>query len=259
MKYRKFITSLCEGAGAIQMKYLHKAHRITVKKGAGIVTEADKGSEKFILKKIFRNYPNSSIITEESGEFQKDSDLCWIIDPLDGTSNYAHGFPWFCVSIGLQKDRKEIAGAVYNPVSREMFYAEAGKGAYLGNKRIRVSRTSQMQSALVGTGFYYSKGRELREEMEIFRAMNQLALGVRRPGAAALDLAHVACGRYDGFWERRLSSWDVAAGFLLVKEAGGSISNYNGKSTDVFEGSLIASNGHLHRRMVSVIKKAISR
>lgn len=259
MKYERFLRSLCDGSGRILLKYLEKTHRIEKKRGAGIVTEADKGSEAFLLKNIFRKFPKSSIITEESGEFKNSPEFLWIIDPLDGTTNYAHGFPWFCVSIGLHVEGKETAGAILNPVTKEFFYAEAGKGAYRNGKRLKVSRVKNIGDSLLGTGFYYSKDWLLKKEMAIFTVMNQYALGVRRPGAAALDLAYVASGRYDGFWEKRLSAWDVAAGMLMVKEAGGKITNYSGKETDMYAGELVASNGHLHRRMVSLISKSAKR
>jgi myo-inositol-1(or 4)-monophosphatase len=252
-KWKPFMEQLALGAGAILLKYFNKPHRIERKRNAGIVTEADKAAEAFLLKKIFRNFSDSSIITEESGEFHRSSSLTWVLDPLDGTTNYAHGFPWFCVSIGLYEAGKPIAGMIYQPLMRELFYAEAGKGADLNGKRIRVSKVSRMNDSLLGTGFYYSKGSDLQKEMKIFSRFNEHALGVRRPGSAAMDLAYVACGRYDGFWERRLSSWDVAAGFLLVTEAGGTVSNYKGGPTTLFEGEALASNGRLHGRLVKII------
>jgi len=257
MKYQKILTELCQGSGAILLKYFEKTHKIEKKRGAGIVTEADKASEAYLMKNIFRSFPNSSIITEESGEFKNSGEMTWILDPLDGTTNYAHGFPWFCVSVGLHVNGKAAAGGILNPVTKEFFFAEKGKGTFKNGKRLRVSKVKNIADSLLGTGFYYSKDRELKEEMEIFTAMNQYALGVRRPGSAALDLAYVASGRYDGFWERRLSSWDVAAGILMVEEAGGKVSGYGGQPTDIFAGELVASNGHLHRRIVSIIGKAL--
>lgn len=252
--WKKFLCALADETGDILLKHFRRIRHVERKPGAGIVTEADKRAEKHILGRIFRNFPESSIITEESGEFRRSDELCWIIDPLDGTSNYAHGFPWFCVSVGLQVNGELTAGVVYHPTLGEMFYAERGKGAWLGDRRIRVSGTRQLSDALLGTGFYYARGRKLAEEIELFRRMNQLCLGVRRPGAAALDLAYVACGRYDGFWERGLSPWDVAAGVLLVEEAGGRVSRYDGKPTTLFEREMLASNGILHRKLTNVLQ-----
>ncbi len=249
-----FISKLADGAGDILMKYFYKTHRITRKPNAGIVTEADKAAEAFLMKNIFRSFPNSSIITEESGEFLGEHAYTWVLDPLDGTTNYAHGFPWFCVSIGLYEGNRPLAGMIWNPFTKEKFSAEVGKGAHLNGKRIRVSNTNRMADALVGTGFYYMKGTELKREMGIFTRMNERALGVRRPGSAALDLAYVACGRYDGFWEKCLSPWDVAAGFLIVTEAGGTISGYSGKPTDIHAGEVVASNKILHPSLIRIIK-----
>jgi myo-inositol-1(or 4)-monophosphatase len=249
----QFTKKIAVEAGEVLLKYFGKAHRVRWKKNAGIVTEADEAAENLLMKNILRAYPSSSIITEESGEHLKGGELSWIMDPLDGTSNYAHHFPWFCVSIAVQREGVTSAGVVYQPVTRELFWAQKGKGSFLGDKRIKVSPCRRMKESLLGTGFYYFKGRGLTREIETFRKMNQLALAVRRPGSAALDLACVASGRYDGFWERGLSSWDVAAGFLLVEEAGGKITNYSGKSTTIFDKEVLASNGLLHRQMVKVI------
>lgn len=248
-----FVRSLATEAGAILMRHFNRSHQVTCKRGAGIVTEADKAAERFLVRNIFRKFPNSSIITEESGEFRRSSSLCWVIDPLDGTSNYAHGFPWFCVSIGLYEEERPVAGVVYHPVNREMFFAETGCGAWLNEKRIYVSGNRRLERALLGTGFYYARGEKLRREMELFRRMNEVALGVRRPGAAALDLAYVACGRYDGFWERGLSPWDVAAGLILVAEAGGKFSNFKGLKTTIFDREILATNGRLHSKMIKVL------
>ncbi len=246
-----FLEKTARGAGEILMAHFGKTHRIKEKRGAGIVTEADTRAEKFILKNISRNFPKSSIITEESGKFSGHDDLCWVIDPLDGTTNFAANFPWFCVSSGVYEKGVPRAGVVYQPVTKEMFTAEKGKGATLNGKRIHVSRTRKIRESLLGTGFYYSRGTRLRRELVYFRKLNEVARGVRRPGAAAIDLAFVACGRYDGFWERGLSPWDVAAGMLLVSEAGGKLSDYKGKDATLFGYELVASNGHIHNAMTN--------
>lgn len=251
----KFLSQLAKGAGDVLMKYFNKKHKVEVKPDAGIVTEADKAAEAYLIKTILRKFPKSSIITEETGEYPGESGLLWITDPLDGTSNYAHGFPWFCVSIGVYLHGKPKAGVIYQPFTRELFYAEKGKGAFLNGKRIHVSQTKSLNEALLGTGFYYSKSGPLKAEVEVFREMNEVALAVRRPGSAALDLACVASGRFDGFWERGLSSWDVAAGFLLVEEAGGKVTNYQGKTTTIFDKYCLASNGVIHKRMQSIVRK----
>lgn len=217
------------------------------------MTEADKAAEDCILQKVFKKFPQSSIITEESGEHHRSRDMVFIVDPLDGTTNYAHGFPWFCVSIGVLVEDKLTAGVIYNPVTKEMFFSEAGRGATLNGKAIRVSTTGEIRDALLGTGFYYSTGTQLREEIEIFGRVQDKALGVRRPGSAALDLAYVACGRYDGFWERGLSSWDIAAGLLLVREAGGRVSDYRGNEISPYDRQVVATNGRMHESILKLI------
>ncbi len=260
MKYpnERYLTQVAKGAGKILLKYLNKKHSVSIKADTSIVTEADKAAEKYILKKISTDFPNCSIISEESGEFVGREELVWLIDPLDGTSNYAHNFPWFSVSIGLWSHGKPLMGVVYHPVLDELFYAEKGKGAYLNGKRIRVSETKKLSEALLTTGFYYSRGATLAQEMKLFWKMNELALGVRRPGSAALDLAYVACGRFDAFWERGLSVWDVAAGYLLVEEAGGKLTDYKGKPATLAGAEVVATNKSLNGQIVS-ITKGISR
>lgn len=252
--HKKFMTEIAQGAGDILMKYLNKKHRIKYKPGAGIVTEADIFSEQFLLNNILRKYPRSSIITEETGEIPGDAEMLWVMDPLDGTSNYAHGFPWFCVSIGLLEYGVRTAGVIYHPVMREMFFAEKGRGAFLNGRKISVSKTKKMKDALLGTGFYYAKEETLAREMRIFSNMHRLTSTVRRPGSAALDLASVACGRFDGFWERGLSPWDVAAGFILVEEAGGKVTDYSGKEATIDGSEVVASNGSLHSTIMKVLK-----
>ncbi len=257
-KLMPFLAEIARGAGAIHMKFFRKKFKITEKPGAGVVTEADFQSEAYLLKKILKAFPESDVITEESGLHKKEgSRWKWIIDPLDGTSNFAHGFPWFCVSIGVERDGQLVAGAIYHPVLKELFLAEKGKGAYLhvGNKkeRMRVSKVAKLEHALLGTGFYYFKGVELDREVERFGRMSERAQAVRRPGAAALDMAYVACGRYEGFWERGLSAWDVAAGFVLIQEAGGCVTDYEGKPVSVRDSEVLASNGHLHNALSQIL------
>lgn len=255
-KWEKTVHSLCNGAGKILLHYFGKAHRVKEKPGAGIVTEADPAAENYLVKQILRKFPESSIITEETGKYPGKSDLLWVIDPLDGTTNYAHGFPWFCVSIAVYQGTQALAGGIYHPILEEFYFAERGLGSFLNGKKIRVSRTAKFSQALLGTGFYYSKKKQLAEEMKIFHHMNELVQAVRRPGSAALDLACVAAGRFDGFWERGLSSWDVAAGLLLVEEAGGTCSNYNGGPTDLFSAEIVASNSRIHEELVKAIRSS---
>ena len=251
--FSRFMKSLAIDAGKILLKYFNKTHQIRVKPRAGIVTEADQSAEDFILRQILRKFPESSINTEESGEIHRERSLCWVIDPLDGTSNYAHGFPWFCVSIALYVEGEPKYGVIHQPITHELFFVELGKEVTLNEKPVVVSKTSRLRRSLLGTGFYYARGDTLRREMEIFSRMNEEVLGVRRPGSAALDLACVACGRFDGFWERGLAAWDVAAGFMMVEEAGGVITDYAGAEASIYSKEVIASNGRLHKKLVSIV------
>lgn len=250
---KKFLMETAEAAGDVLCRYFLKVKQIERKPNAGIVTEADKKAESVILKRVLKNFPKSSIVTEESGEFAG-GDLTWFIDPLDGTSNYAHGFPWFCVSIGVFVGDQPHAGVVYHPLTREMFFAETGKGAFVNGRRISVSKTENLEDALLGTGFYYSTGERLREEVEMFRRVQEKALGIRRPGSAALDLACVAAGRFDGFWERGLAPWDMAAGFVLVQEAGGRISRYNGGNARLQDAEVVATNPSIHGKVLELLQ-----
>lgn len=254
-KFTPFLTKIAEGAGAILLKYLNRPHKIEYKPGAGIVTEADKFAEQFLLKNILKQFPQCSILSEETGAIPGKPEMLWVIDPLDGTSNFAHGFPWFCVSIGLYVDGEARAGAIYNPVMKEMFTAEKKGGAFLNKKRIQVSKTKKISDALLGTGFYYAEETTLKREMKIFENMHRHTSTVRRPGSAALDLACVAKGRFDGFWERGLAPWDVAAGFLIVEEAGGVITDYAGQPTHMKGSEVVASNKTLHEPLVKILSQ----
>ena len=178
----------------------------------------------------------------------------WLIDPLDGTSNFAHGFPWFCVSIALEIRGEVKYGVIYQPVLDELFYCEKGKGAFLNSAPIKVSKMAKIADSLIATGFSYLRDEVLRRDVKRFLQVQQVALGVRRAGSAALDFANVACGRFAGFYEYGLSPWDVAAGFLLVKEAGGKLSNYEGAEASIYGKYVVASNGLVHDELLGTIK-----
>ena len=252
-EWNGFLRKLCDGAGALLMQKFRKLEHITKKGSLGLVTEADESSERYVIGEITARYPDAKIIAEESGVRAGTGELTFIIDPLDGTTNYAFGVPWFCVSIGVYHHKKALAGMIYHPVLQEYFYAEQGEGATLNGEPMRVSTRDLLSDALLGTGFYYSRGPTLTQEVDLFEKMNQVALGVRRSGSAALDLAYVACGRFDAFWERGLSSWDVAAGMLLITEAGGRVSDYRGAATDVFGKEVLATNALLHQECLRLL------
>ena len=251
---KELICRTAKEAGKILIEHFHHIKRIEIKKDAGIVTEVDLLSEEFIKKCLLEGLPGSALLSEECGEIPTSSDYKWIVDPLDGTSNYAHGFPWFCVTIGLEKKGEIIAGSIYNPVLDELFYAEKGKGATLNGKKINVSVTNRIEKSLIATGFFYQTGEELKESVKRFEKVQQVALGVRRAGSAALDLAYTACGRFDSFWEKGLRPWDKAAGELIVKEAGGIITDFKGGKFSLYSDETLATNGRLHEAMKDLLK-----
>ena len=218
-----------------------------------LVTDADRGAEQIIKDVIFGKYPDHRMLAEESGRSLQQSDYYWLVDPLDGTTNYSHGFPVYCVSIALLEKGEAIAGCIYNPILNECFTAVKGKGALLNGASIAVSGTTELGDSLLATGFPYDLRRSDDDNIKEFTAFAKRARAIRRAGSAALDLAYVACGRFDGFWEFKLSPWDLAAGLLMVTEAGGEATSYNGDRCDIFAGEAIVSNGLIHRQMIGTI------
>lgn len=243
-------------AGKIISDYFQGSFTVDNKEGINnLVTEVDKHSEKRIIEIIRKHYPTHSIISEEVGEMIQDSPYQWIIDPIDGTVNFAHGIPLCCVSIGLKHNEDLILGTVYNPMMNELFFAEKGKGAFLNEKPISVSTKSDFRKACLVTGFPYKWPDSKEHPIRVFERFIMEGLPVRRLGSAAIDLCWVACGRFDGFWEYNLSSWDVAAGYLIVQEAGGRITNFEGDPYSVFDKETLATNGHIHEEMLRLIRK----
>lgn len=229
---------------------------IELKGDKDLVTEVDRESERLIVEHLRSRFPGHDIVAEEGDYAQAGSSFRWIIDPVDGTTNYAHGFPWFCSSIGLQQNGELVAGVIYNPVYDELFTATKGGGAYLNGRRLSVSARSPLKNSLLGTGFPYDCASDPANNFANFIAFQKSARGIRRAGAAALDLACVAAGRLDGFWELKLKAWDVAAGVLLVREAGGVVTTFDGSSYDIFNGRIVASNGLIHDEMVAMLASA---
>lgn len=253
---KKVLMEAISEAGKIIHHYFNGSFIIGNKEGINnLVTEVDKHSETKIIEVIKNYYPAHSIISEEVGEMMQDSDYKWIIDPIDGTVNFAHGIPICCVSIGLMYQGELIMGAVYNPMMNELFFAEKGKGATLNDIPISVSKKSDFRKACLVTGFPYKWPEAAGEHpIKVFERVVLSGLPVRRLGSAAIDLCWVACGRFDGFWEYNLSSWDVAAGYLIVEEAGGRITNFAGDKYDVFDKETLATNSILHEDMLKLIK-----
>jgi myo-inositol-1(or 4)-monophosphatase len=232
--------------------------RVNEKPGEGLVTNADLEAERAAIKVLKSAFPDFGILTEESDGKAARSPGRWILDPLDGTTNYAHGLSTFCVSIAAEWDGEIVAGVIYHPVPGETYAAMQGKGAFVFQgkpgkstaRRLRVSSTRELGSAFLSTGFSSRKDRWLEKEIAVFERVSRKAGGVRRPGSAALDLANVARGTFDGFWERGLSAWDVAAGSLLIHEAGGKVTGFEGKALRLDGGEVLASNGLLHRALM---------
>ncbi len=241
-------------AGNILLEKFGKRIHISKKGEIDLVTEADLASEKFIIERIKTRYPLHAILAEESGDavLIGDGDWKWIIDPLDGTTNYAHGYPCFCVTIAVEYDGEIVIAVTYDPTRDELFAAERGDGASLNNKTISVSETDKLGDALLVTGFPYDISK--RDNFaEHFTDMLLKSRAVRRDGSAAIDLAYVACGRFDGFWEDGLNPWDMAAGVLLVEEAGGRVSYYDGSKFSIYRPPLCASNGSIHEDMLEIL------
>ena len=239
-------------AGAMLRAEFSRPKRISYKGEVDIVTESDRRSEAVIVGRLRERFPEHAIIAEEgSNSAAAGSRYCWHVDPLDGTTNFAHGYPCFAVSIGLTEDGDPIAGAIFNPIADELFTAARGEGAYLNGKPIRVSSVEKLAHSLVATGFPTHQ-RKRSANMEYYWEFTLRSHGVRRDGSAALDLCSVACGRFDAFWEFRLNSWDTAAGMLLVREAGGTVTDLSGRSYRPGGFDMLASNGRIHEEMRNI-------
>ena len=240
-------------SGQILLDHFEKKIEVREKPGAGLVTQVDIEAEQAAVAILKSALPEFGFLTEEAPPLPSQGPGRWIIDPLDGTTNYVHGFPMFCVSIAAEWEGKIIAGVIYHPVLKDTYVALKGKGAFVNGKQIFVSKTQQLAKSLLTTGFTYRKNEWLRVEMEAFETLSQITRAIRRPGSAALDLAYVARGVFDGFWERRLSPWDIAAGALLVQEAGGQVTDFLGKPFEVTDREILASNGILHTPLLQTI------
>lgn len=238
-----------EEAGRILMEKYETGVTVAYKGAIDLVTEADLASEQAVVTILRERHPGHDILAEEGDYGWQGADQRWIVDPLDGTTNFAHGFPWFAVSIALEVCGAVVLGAVFNPHNRELFVAERGKGATLNGRPLRVSTTATLDRALLATGFAYDHKVDPANNYQHFERFQRTAQAVRRAGVASLDLACVAAGRFDGFWELKLKPWDVAAGVLLVEEAGGQVSDYAGAPMPLDRGEILASNGQLHAAM----------
>jgi myo-inositol-1(or 4)-monophosphatase len=238
-------------AGALILNFLERRIGFELKGDFDLVTEADRASEALIVEKLRTHFPTHAIVGEEGGAREGSSEYCWYVDPLDGTTNFAHGFPAFNVTLGLERAGELVAGVVFDPLRNEMFTAERGSGAFLNGKRIHVSKAARIADALVATGFP-SRKRHLNVNVHFYYQLAMLSHGVRRAGSAALDLAYVACGRLDGFWEFALNPWDIAAGVLLIREAGGTVSDMHGGPLALRGPHILGDNSALHGPLVEL-------
>ncbi|MFY9559853.1 MAG: inositol monophosphatase family protein [Terriglobales bacterium] len=241
--------SIAREAGALLLNYFHQRVQIEYKGAADLVTVADRKLEALILERIRQQFPTHDVMGEEGTRIDTGSDYKWYVDPLDGTTNFAHGFPVFCVSLAVEYRGRRAAGVIYDPTRDEMFAAEAGKGATLNGQPIHVSSTSRLAECLLGTGFPSQK-RHKNPNIYFYHHLTLRTHGVRRAGSAALDLCNVACGRFDGFWEFNLNPWDTAAGVLIVEEAGGRVTNFSGGPFQLDSRETLASNGLVHDALV---------
>jgi myo-inositol-1(or 4)-monophosphatase len=248
-----FAIDVARDAGSLVRDRVGTRIDIDHKGSINIVTDVDLASERLIREAISTYYPKHEILAEEGGLAESGSEYRWIVDPLDGTTNYAHGYPVFCVSIALEHKGEVVLGVVFDPMRDELFAAERGGGATLNNRSIRVSRTAELMESLLSTGFPYDIKTSKLTNLDHWANFAMNAQALRRDGAAALDLCYVACGRFDGFWELNLSPWDTAAGVLIVAEAGGKITDFAGETFSNYKPEVVASNGLIHDRMLTVI------
>ena len=249
-----FAIETAREAGQILLEKFGRKINISKKGDINLVTEADLASEKLIIEKIRSRYPKHSILAEESGAASIENAVWkWIVDPLDGTTNYAHGYPCFCVTLALEHAGEIVVGVTFDPTRDELFAVEKGSGATLNNKPIKVSATEKLNDSLLVTGFPYD-AREREDFARHFSGFTHRARGIRRDGSAAIDMAYVACGRFDGFWEEGLHAWDVAAGVLLIEESGGRVSYYDDSKFSIYQPPICASNNLIHGEMLEVLR-----
>jgi len=255
------MSAIAREAGALLLEYFHQKLKIEYKGDADLVTAADRASERLIRERIAEQFPDHDVLGEEQGLNDRGSEYRWYVDPLDGTTNFAHGYPVFCVSMALERrsgdSGQRIAATVYDPTRDELFTAEAGKGAHLNGKPIQVSKISQLKECLVSTGFPSHK-RHKNPNIYFYHQITLHTHGVRRAGSAALDLCCVASGRYDGFWEFNLNPWDTAAGVLIVEEAGGRVTRFDGSPFAIDSRETLASNGLVHDALLNEFKEIMA-
>lgn len=258
-KAKETAIKAAEAAGKLMIERLGAIGKIDYKGVANLVTDVDKASEAIIIEIIQKQFPDDQVLAEESGASEgKKTERRWLIDPIDGTTNFAHSYPFFCVSIALEERGKLVLGVVLNPVSKELFWAEVGGGAWLNDQPIKVSTIKHLGESLLSTGFHPSVRYPDDPNMRLFQHLTDSSHGVRRDGSAALDLCFVACGRTEGFWERKLAPWDMGAGILIIQEAGGKVSNLSGNDLAIplMSGNIVVSNSLIHSELINALAEA---
>ncbi|MCF8067254.1 MAG: inositol monophosphatase [Desulfobacterales bacterium] len=253
-KINRISISAAKKGAEVLKSYLGRIKKIDKKGAIDLVTEADTGSEQVVIETIRDAFPNHSILAEESGESNRDADHLWIIDPLDGTTNFTHQLGQFCVSIAYAHKGEIVSGTILNPVSDELFHASAGQGATLNGTAIKASSTLAVSESLLVTGFPYNHQTVFNELITRFENCLAASQGVRRLGSAALDLCFVACGRFDGFWEQNLNPWDTAAGIIIAGEAGVKITDFQNRNFSIYKKEVLATNGNIHNEMLSLLE-----
>ena len=239
--------------GKILREHYQRVKTIEFKGETDLVTDVDRRSEKEIVNLLTSRFPNHSILAEEGTNSEKNSEFKWVIDPLDGTTNYAHGYPVFCTSIALEQNKDILVGAVYQPMTNELFVAERGSGAFRNGEKIKVSRVQELNRALLATGFPPQVRQSPEQALQHFSAFVRRSQSIRRDGSAALNLCCVASGLFDGFWEAHLKPWDTAAGLLMIREAGGMVSRFSNMDYSIYQPQTLATNGLIHDEMQQVL------
>ena len=254
----KFIKKVAHDAGAFLMKNIDSDYHVAIKGGLAqhdLVTDIDKKCEDLIVKSIAKEFPEHGIIAEENTRVNPHAHYTWVIDPLDGTTNYVHKNPLFSISIALMKDARAILGLIYNPYYDEMFFAQKDTGAFLNEKKISVSKVKLLEESVLVTGFACRRDHKKTPNIHVFDDLLTIVQGLRRLGSAALDLAYVSCGRCDGFWEFNLNAWDIAAGALIVEEAGGRVTSFDSDDAFITKRQILATNGKIHTELLDQINK----
>lgn len=249
----EFAVELALESGKIQKKRFRERHTVVHKGEINIVTDVDLACQERIIGMIAGRFPDDHVISEEKDNVFDDTRNRWIVDPIDGTTNYAHGYPFFCTSIAYEVEGELLCGVIYNPVFDELFFARRGQGAFLNGDPISASKATDLKQSLLVTGFPYDLSGE--NNLDHFSAFLFRAQALRRDGSAALNLAYVAAGRFDGYWEIKLNSWDTAAGVLVLEEAGGTVTDFRGRPFDIYTGQVAASNGLIHEAMLRVLQE----